>query len=250
MGADKKASCSGFPAGGCCTFVLAFSLPNSYSIMLRILTGCFHFSLFILLLVLSACQKDSPTIINVTITDAKTGTIIEGAKVSYSLVDKNYQTGSDHSIKSDPSGNFTITIANDLQFYSFLINKLGYVPKFRLDEVYVKGDVNDVEVKLHPKDAVLRLIYENSSGQEKPIYLQAQSNTFIEAYGALPFIVTRPYPHISQPNSKDTLDYPFTSDEWIRLFWDFAPYSKTSLSQYQDSLYLSKGDTATYIILF
>ena len=175
---------------------------------------------------------------------------IKGVKIIYSLVDMSYETGSNHSIKSDPEGNFTIIIANDMQIYSFQIIEQGYLPKLRFDVAYVKGEVNDVEVKLHPKDATLRLIYENSSGQEKPIYLQAQSNTINEAYGSLRFIVTQPYPLITQPNMKDTLDYPFISDEWVRLYWDIVSYSETSLAQYQDSLYITKGDTTTYIILF
>ena len=175
---------------------------------------------------------------------------IKGVKIIYSLVDMSYETGSNHSIKSDPEGNFTIIIANDMQIYSFQIIEQGYLRKYRFDAAYVKGEVNDVEIKLHPKDATLRLIYENSSSQVKPVYLQAQSNTINEAYGSLHFIVTQPYPLITQPNMKDTLDYPFISDEWVRLYWDIVSYSETSLAQYQDSLYITKGDTTTYIILF
>ena len=137
-----------------------------------------------------------------------------------------------------------------MQLYSFQIIGQGYLPKLRFDVAYLKGEVNDVEIKLHPKDATLRLIYENSSSQVKPVYLQAQSNTINEAYGSLRFIVTQPYPLITQPNMKDTLDYPFISDEWVRLYWDFVSYSQTPLAQYQDSLYMTKGDTTTYIILF
>ena len=217
--------------------------------MTRLPGRFFLLSLSIFLLSLPACGKKD-TIINGRITDAKTGMPIGGAKIIYSLVDETYETGSDHSIQSDPAGKFNIIIANDMLLYSFQIIEPGYLRKYRFDAAYVKGEVNDVEIKLHPQDATLRLIYENSSSQEKPIYLQAQSNTINEAYGSLRFILTQPYPLITQPNMKDTLDQPFISDEWVRLYWDFIPNAQTSLAQYQASIYITKGDTTTYILLY
>lgn len=217
--------------------------------MTRLLTRLFLPSISILLLSLTACGKKD-TVINGRITDAKTGVSIGGGKIIYSLVDESYTSGSNHSIKSDPSGMFTIVMANDMHVYSFQIIQEGYLRKYKFDADYVKGDVNDVEIKLHPKDATLRLIYENSSVQEKPIYLWARSNTITEAHESQRLIVTQPYPLITQPNMKDTLDYPFISDEWIRLYWDFVPHSQTSEAQFQDSIYLIRGDTTTYVMPF
>ena len=204
------------------------------------MTRIFVHSIFLLCLLtgITSCQKNDPTIIMGTITDSKTGLPIDGATISGGTI---YQ-------KTGIDGKFKIAIGENDNLSGLTIQKEGYVVKFRLGTVIKHHETNEVAVVMHPRDAILRMVYENSSGIQKPIYLQAQSKTFIEEYGQLPFIITQPYPYLSQPNSRDTLDYAFTSDEQINLYWGFVYYEKAGQALLRDSLHLSSGDTATYFI--
>ena len=214
--------------------------------MTRLPGRFFLLSLSIFLLSLSACGKKD-TIINGRITDAKTGMPIKGVSINYGVWDGGQATGSDQQF-TDIDGKFTIEIGYSENFSGLTIEKEGYVPKFGFGVTYKKGIVNNLEIKLHPLDATLRMVYDNGSNIAKSIFLQAQSKTYNEAYGVLPYIITQPYPFVCQSNSKDTIDYPFTSDEQINLYWSFNYYEKASQSAFKDSIYLNRGDTAIFNI--
>ncbi|MFN0215328.1 MAG: hypothetical protein ACKVT2_13815 [Saprospiraceae bacterium] len=216
--------------------------------MKRIAIRFFLLLLSLILIGLVSCAKKD-TVINGTITDAKTGMPIEGATIFYGVWDGGQATGTDEK-KTGIDGKFTIVIAYSENFSGLTIKKGGYATKFGFGMPYKSGLVNNLDIKMYPRDATLRMVYENSSNIEKSIFLQAQSKTFNEEYGVLPYIITQPYPFVCQPNNKDTVDYFFTSDEQINLYWAFSYYEKASQSTFKDSLYLSRGDTATYSITF
>ena len=217
--------------------------------MKQLLVRFFLFFIYTFIILLAACQKDSPTVINGTITDAKTGQAINGVNLSYSLYLGNGKYGSS-AIVTGIDGGFNIELDPDQYFTYIEMTRTGYVPKFWLGASYNKGSVNNLAIGMNPLDAILRLIYINNSAIEKSVYLQAQSKTFLDEYRDLPFIITQPYPFISQPNSKDTLDYPFTSDEQINLYWGFNYFEKATHAPFKDSLNLNRGETATYSITF
>lgn len=214
--------------------------------MTRLFTRFFLLS--ILLLSLLACGKKD-TIINGRVVDAKTGMPIKGVSINYGVWDGGQATGADQQF-TDVDGRFTIEIGYNENFSGITIEKVGYVPKFGFGVTYKKGIVNSLEINLHPRDATLRMVYNNGSNSAKSIFLQAQSKTFNDEYGVLPYIITQPYPFFCKPFNKDTVDYSFTSDEQINLYWAFSYYEKASQSTFKDSLYLSRGDTATYSITF
>jgi hypothetical protein len=220
--------------------------------MTRIFSRCIFLFFAFFLLGLSACHKDKDktTVINGIIADAKTGLPIQGVVITYSPYVAG-GSGGTFIQTTNIEGKFTLTLNHDVDGFSGLtIQKGGYVPKFTFGIPFQKEVVNDFKIVMHPRDALLRLVYENTSNQEKRVYTQARSSTFSEEYGALPYIITQPYPYICQPNSKDTLDYPFTSDEQINLFWDFSYYTSAGQAAFKDSLLLNRGDTVTYSISF
>lgn len=217
--------------------------------MTRSFKGFFIFLIPSLFLGLLACDKDKTTTINGVIVDAKTGLPLTGVVINFGLYAANEQRGS-YQLKSDVNGKVSFSLAHDEAFSGFEMLKTGYVPKFQLGTTYTNGIENDIVIVMHPRDAILRLIYENTSGQEKLIYMQAQSPTFSAEYGLLPYLITQPYPYICQPNKRDTVDYLFTSDERIDVFWGFNYYEKVSQAPFNDTLSLSRGDTAIFIINF
>ena len=81
----KKRPARAFQAGGCSTYVMSFSSPNSYPILLRILTRCFFFSLIVFLLGIAARDKDKTTTINGTVVDEVTGEPIYSANVEIGI---------------------------------------------------------------------------------------------------------------------------------------------------------------------
>lgn len=179
---------------------------------------------------------------------------IAGASVTYSL----YEGTNHHGLRfiiSDSDGKFKLIHTSKEYISGLEIKKSGYLIRFSLNGPGVEiinqiENITDIEVKMHPWDALLRIIYNNTLPQEKAVYLQAQCKTLLEAYGSLPFVITQPYPYLVESNSLDTVDYPFLSDEEIYLYWGFSHFSSVAQSLYKDSLYLARGDTATYSISF
>ena len=208
------------------------------------------FLLSLLLIFFLSCHKESFTIINGTVTDAKTGLAIVGAAIDYGiLLLGSGMPGQIHSTSSDAEGNFTIKYGKDEGISGFQINKPGYLTRFSpIGEgvEIIKGQENNVVYILHPWDANLRFIFKNSFQESKSVYLEAQCKSLLEVYGELPFVIPQPYPRVLAPNTQDTLDLPFLSDEMIYIYWDVVKYAPPSQASFQDSVYLSHGDTAVF----
>lgn len=209
------------------------------------------FLLLLGILGVASCHKDKddPTVINGTVVDAKTGAPLEGVNI-YGGIYRGSENIGDVNEVTDNEGRFSLQIGHDDGFSGLTIRKNNYVTKFAFGAGYESGQINEIKVVMHPRDAMLRLVYENTQGIERAIYLQAQSKTWLDEYWPLPFIVTQPYPYKCPPNHTDTINYPFTSDEQINLYWGFSSYQDVSQAPYRDSLYLNRGETSTYFISF
>jgi hypothetical protein len=140
---------------------------------------------------LFACGKEEtpPTVINGKVTDKKTGEPIEGAAVIIDFTTEKTVSG---SIKTEHE---TVTLSTDAQgefhythdaYYTGMyseVRKGDYVPRAHLK--IKRGEVNNLEIELVPKDGTLRLELSNENGQEDSIYVIIENPSFMLEIGPL-----------------------------------------------------------------
>lgn len=207
-------------------------------------------SLSILLLSLSACGKKD-TIINGRITDAKTGMPIKGVSINYGVWDGGQATGSDQQF-TDIDGKFTIEIGYSENFSGLMLTKAGYVPKQGFGMTYKNGVVNNLDIKMHPKDGTLMLIVENVSGQQDSVFVGIYSPLQNVEYQISEGIINYAE-FFLQGMPQQSLVFNLSSEETIDIFWNFSPMiSNSSIKQapFHDSVYVSRNDTTIFSITF
>jgi hypothetical protein len=101
-----------------------------------------------------------------------------------------------------------------------------------------------------PTDGTLKLEVENLTGEQDSIYVGAYSHTMLLEHRfsngyiafqkpALPFLLGQAY----------VQNIPVTSEGAILVYWSFDPSTKSvSFAPFRDSIFVTRGDTASFRI--
>lgn len=193
-----------------------------------------------------ACKKDEKTVIKGLVLDIKTRMPIDSAVVSYSL-DREDQHLEANTLSTNSAGKFTLSYDYNEFVSNFEIYKPGYLNVYRITNGQIReNEENQIVYKLYPRDAVLRIVYENSKPQPYTVYLQSQTASLKETYGIVPFAIPQPYPFVINAYTKDSVQVTYPSEEMVHIYWDLKPYYWVNSASHIDSFYMQKGDTAVY----
>lgn len=217
------------------------------------------FSLVALLCTFFSCKKDSfPTIVKGIIVDSKTGAPLEGATVEfYNRVPSqngNYNETIPEYAISNSEGEFTYTVRSDAKYASIysafseehVRKRLDYEP-FKI----VMGTTNEFTIPLVHYDAYLKLNIKNESGQNN-LYVVVENPTIIsEARTSWGQILIYPYPLNLNLGENKSYILPIVSNEYTKIYWGETIFiSNQTVPTYQDSIFLTFGDTLDYSILY
>lgn len=220
-------------------------MTRTYSLLPPLLFASF-------LLIAFACKKETPpTVINGKVTDKKTGEPIEGATAIVDFTTEETVSGSIKirhttiTLKTDAQGKFQYTHESDFDGISSEISKAGYAPRSPLGKIK-RGEVNNLEVQLIPKDATLRLELSNDTGQFTAIYVVLKN----PSYGTLYGINLPQFPVVLPIGEKHTAYFDLPSEEFSQVYWGFSYFPGSYATPFQDSVYLTLNDTTDFVISF
>jgi hypothetical protein len=203
----------------------------------------------IVVLLCFACTDKPPTIINIDVTDYKTGGAIKDAYIIY-------QTYSDAGEikggggKSNFDGEFIITSDYEDVLTNLIISKENYLTDQNFGGEVVsfeKGKSNDLEIKLRPLDAVIRVISQNNLPLHDSLYVRIQNKTIQKVWADAAFIKAPDFPIVVPFSGLKTSDIRLNSGEMAYIYWDYVPIGLMQ-STFKDSIYLASGDTAVFHI--
>lgn len=213
-------------------------------------------TLAICLLLFHSCGKEKPTVTVVKglVIDKYTEKPIDNVSILFLITHKPQTDGSsntEHSdINSDVYGNFYFE--NDLPIRIFDARKTGYVSKGGGTQVATirQGEVNDITIKMIPKDGYLKILFENFSNQSDSVYVAVYSPSQYSEATISKGVVLREGVHI-QSMSSSTNTISLASEELIDVYWGFSPlpYDITT-SPFHDSVFISRHDTTLFAITF
>lgn len=200
-----------------------------------------------------ACGKEnpSPTVINGKVTDKKSGLPIEGASIDIDFQTEKQVSGSlvtEHeyvSLSTDAQGEFQYTHDADYTRTYSDIGKTGYAPRSPLGKIK-RGEVNNLEIQLVPKDGTLRLELSNDMGQFDAIYVVLRN----PSYGPLYAINLPQFPVVLPVGEKYTTYFDLPSEEFSQIYWGFTYFSGSYAAPFRDSVYLTLHDTTTYKLTY
>ncbi len=217
--------------------------------MSRLLTHFFLLFLSILILFLTACEKKD-TIINGVVTDATSGIPLVEVVVYYGIWSGPDFMGS-FSQTTGEDGKFTIVLKHNENFSGLTIEKFGYIPKQGLGTSYANAKVNTIEVKLHPKNGILKLVLENTSSQDDSLYVRIYSPIMDSEYQISGGMIFYTPIHVQSMSENITL-INLASEETVDIYWgkDAIPPSQIHLAPNHDSVYVTRTDTTTFQISF
>jgi hypothetical protein len=204
------------------------------------------------LLIAFACKKEvPPTVINGKVTDKKTGEPIEGAVTDLDFTTEKTVSGSiktEHiivTLKTDTQGQFQYTHEDDFDGLFSQIYKTGYAPRSPVGKIR-RSEVNNLEIQLIPKDAILRLKLSNDTGQFNAIYVILKNPSYGPLYGInLPH-----FPVMLPVGEKYTSYLHLPSEEFSQIYWGFSYFPGSYAAPFQDSVYLTLNDTTDFVISF
>ena len=218
--------------------------------MTRIFSRCILLCLPFFLLGHYACHKDKvkTTVIHGVITDAKTELPIPGAIISYGVFDGGQSAGSGQHI-TGLDGKFTIEIGINENFSGLSIQREGYVSKHGLGMMYEPGTVNNMEIKMYPKDGTLKLVIENTSTQPDSVYVGIYSLLRHTEFSIAKGIVLN-NPFIVQGLTEQQMLIDLTSEETIDVYWDFSPMQAANirLAPFHAPVFILQNDTTVFRI--
>lgn len=225
-------------------------MAKFFQFMTRIFSGYFLVVGFGFLLGLGACEKGN-TIINGTITDAKTGLPIQGASISYGVFEGPKSVGAVEQF-TDNDGKFTIETGNRANFSGLTIMKTGYVKKQGFGTTYTSGTTNNIAIIMYPKDGILKLIVKNTSSQTDSIYVGAYSPIQDAEYDISQGIAAY-HPFVIQGMMQEFITFKMASEETVDIYWGFTPMTTNASIKsfpFHDSKYIGQNDTTVFNISF
>lgn len=207
------------------------------------------------LLIASACKKElPPTAINGKVTDKRTGEPIEGASIYLEFHYESIRSGSlvtetdAVSLKTDSKGEFHHTQDSDFDGAFSDVYKAGYVGQFLK---FTRGQENNLDIKLAPRDGALRLEIYNETGQFDSVYVIVTNPSCIAGYGSLGKIFLGKFPVVLSTGQNYESYFKLPSEEFTKISWSFVnPYPYYLPTPFQDSVYLTLNDTTDFVISF
>jgi len=171
------------------------------------------------LILLFACGKEAsgPTVINGKVTDKKSGLPIEGAVINIDFQQLSGLIVTNHEYKqfaTDQQGEFHYTHNSDYDGTYSDVGKGGYVTQSPLG--IKRGEINNLEIQLVPKDGTLRLELSNDTGQFDSIYMLLRN----PSYGPLYAINLPQFPVVLPAGEKYTTYFDLPSEEFHRFIGD------------------------------
>jgi hypothetical protein len=221
--------------------------------MTRLLTRCFFLATFLFLFSLPSCDKDKTTTVNCTVVDKHSGVPIDSAQIEFKIRfkdDLNAPNCCDYAfVYSDENGKFEYSHEKPISFYG--ANKYGYLlsgPGADFPKI-IRGETNDLSLKLTPKDGLLKLILKNN-GQSNKFHVGIYSPLQDSEFGLTNGLVFRDSLYIE--NASEVIKIiNLASEESISLFWGLMPLPyDLSKVQIQGSVYVTRNDTTTFNIIF
>lgn len=232
---------------------LLLPAPNSHPIMTRLLTRCFFLSTTIFLFSVASCDKDKTTTVNGTVVDKVTGMPLKDASITFSVYYKDNPSPNDYdfpSVSSDQLGQFNFSSSEPLHIHE--ISKGGYLFKGQGPGISAikLGEINEVKIEMVPKDGMLKLNINNSSGVLDTIYIgicsPLQEAEFYPSYG----VFFRESFIVENLNYFDKI-LSLASEETITVYWGFSPLQfDIKTAPFHDSVYVTRNDTTMFNISF
>lgn len=207
-------------------------------------------------LLLFACEKETPpTVINGKVTDRKTGMPVEGAGIDIDFQTEKNVGGSlktDHeyvSFSTDINGEFFYTHNSDFTRTYSVLQKTGYIRQEQL--TIIKGEINDLDIKLAPYDGVLRLIIKNEAGLFDSIYVNIENPSRVSGLGEyFGSIRLDQFPLYLSVGEQYTTHFNLTSEEFTKIQWGFTHFTLGSDAPFSDSVFLLLNDTTMYNLIY
>lgn len=210
-------------------------------------------------ILLFACGKEEtpPTVINGKVTDKKTGTPIEGATFN---VDFCYEINNNGSIviehvskylNTDQQGEIHYTHDSNWDYICYSdASKEGYIGHPYLG--IKRGEENNIDIKLIPRDGVLRLNVVNTDGQYDSIWVALDNPSYTSEAQGLPYrILLSEFPLILSQGESHIENFNLTSEEFTKIYWGFSNILPMFTSApFRDSIYLILNDTTDITISF
>jgi hypothetical protein len=214
--------------------IVTFPKPNAlFALLLLALLGS---------LALPACDKEVTTVVAGRITNIKTGSPIEGAQVLFDLATGGYLGTETIVVRSDAEGNFRFEYT-DRNVVRFEIYKEGFLIKPFL--TFNKGEENFLDVPLIPLDGVLVLTFKHEIGENDTIRISLYNKSFYDE--GFEYFDTGA---ILPLGSSSVFTRPFITDEMTYLGWGSSQFDAPNLAPNQDSIFLTPGDTISYLITY
>lgn len=107
-----------------------------------------------------------------------------------------------------------------------------------------------MDIKLAPKDGMLRLEITNSTGQFDSIYVIIENPSFILGGGSLGKIFLDKFPVVLFVGEKYVEYFDLPSEEFTKVHWGFTYFTSLSVAPFRDSTYLTLNDTTDYSLFY
>jgi hypothetical protein len=189
--------------------------------------------------------------INGVVTDFNTGVPIKDATIYYSTYSViGTPTHGGGYTKSDFEGEFLITVDYKDALGVLNVTKQNYLSDQNFGgeaASIVKGKSNDLEIKLRPLDAVIRVVSQNNLPLHDSLYVRIQNKTIQKVWAEIATITVPAFPVVLPFSEQQTSDIRLNSGEMAYIYWDYVRFGLTE-SVFRDSAYLAAGDTAVFFI--
>lgn len=207
---------------------------------------------------LASCHKSQEmTTINGVVVDSVTNEPLANTSVEFDIALEDIAPPHNfeyHDLYTDANGRFSYK--NYAPMYVYWVVKDGYLPKGEGTRVVnvEQGKVNDVTIKLIPKDGTLKLKLTNSAGVHDTIYAGIYSKLLETEMGISYGFVSDVDNFFKIPvNSMDEATIKLASGEKVDIFWAFSrwpTYSSIKQSANRDSIYITRNDTTSFNIIY
>ncbi len=190
-----------------------------------------------------------PTIIKGKIVNKRNGSPVQNATVTIGFYNNNDGNADAKYTTTDFEGKFEIIDNSDADGISgsdaikegFVTHTISHL---KLHET------NEIDIKFVPIDAVISLQVNNIIGLHDSIYILLKNPEVFQEVGPLIQPTrTKDYPVILKTGEIYNENLKFPGDGFTYLFWGGAPFTLSN-APFQDSIFLSVGDSATFDINF
>lgn len=111
--------------------------------------------------------------------------------------------------------------------------------------------MNNLEIRLVPRDGILRLEISNENGQRDSIYVIIENPSFVfESGGSLGNIYLYDFPLVLAAGEKYVEYRSLPAEEFTKIHWGHKYFTSLSASPFRDSVFLILHDTTTYKLTY